>query len=242
MTKSQKNSTITDPYGNKGAIPDASWTEQWMRFSPAMRNDYLASVAHWGPLGIVQLECLIQGLLPPPHTWLSTCTCMAEYEPLIKRLRQDIQREVLADAPTADEFAAWCDQMGVTLPDPLVQEIRKIALTPLLRSATPHSTQVIVVPAWAPIVIKNVDPPSGKKPKGRPSTGAAKYEVLVRDAHAMLMGAAQAGRKMTIPEIAEKLQRTPCGEGMEIDSIVRRLKGKLPVTQARATATRYQLA
>ncbi len=82
MAKLQTNSACADPYGNCGAIPDASWTAQWIRFSPEMRDDYLKNIAHLGPLGLVQLECLIQGLLPPPPGWLSTCTCMAEYHPL----------------------------------------------------------------------------------------------------------------------------------------------------------------
>lgn len=58
----------------------------------------------------------------------------------------------------------------------------------------------------------------------------------------MLMEAARHGEVMTIHTLAKHLQNTPCGQGMTQLNIKRRLKGKLPIAQARATATKNQEA
>lgn len=95
-----------DPYGNRGETSDASWEARWLCWDDQARDAYLASVAGWGPLDFTQLVHLIQGLLPPTYEWLSMPTCMVEFAPMVARLRQDIERGVLAKAPMPNEFAA----------------------------------------------------------------------------------------------------------------------------------------
>lgn len=239
MAKPEKSNP--DPYGNLGAVPDASWTEKWMRFSVAERDGHLASVAHWGPLDLVQMVHLIQGLLPPFNTWLAESTCMTEFMPMITRLRQDIERGVFPKAPTANEFAAWCDHMSVVLPDPLVEELKKVAMAPPAQPV-PQSTTAIVIPAWVPNSLFGCKPIRPKKiPRGRPPTAQANYSVLIQEGQRMLMEAARTGQRMTLPEVARELQGIPCGQSMTTANIERRLKGKLPIAQARATAGKHAL-
>lgn len=210
-----------------------------MRFSPEDRDRHLASVAHWGPLGITQMEHLIQGLLPPHNTWLAEDTCMTEFEPMIARLRQDIERRAFPQAPTPNEFAAWCDQMGVALPEPLVQELKNVAMAPPAQPV-PQSTIAIVIPAWVPNSLFGGQPTRPKKkPRGRPSTGQANCGVLIKEGQRILMDAARAGQKMTIREVAKALQEIACGQGMSTANIERRMKGQLPTDQAKATAGKH---
>lgn len=231
--------TPADPYGNLGEVADASWTEKWMNFSLADRDKYLSSVAHWGPLGIAQMEHLIQGLLPSPNTWLAESTYMTEFEPMITRLRQDIERGVFPKAPTANEFAAWCDQMGVALPEPLVQELKNVAMAPPAQ-LVPQSTTKINIPAWVPNSLFGCKPTQPKmKPRGRPPITQANNRVLVQEGQQILMAAARESQKMTIQEVAKVLRGLPCGQGMSIANIERRIKGELPIDQARATAGKH---
>ena len=212
-----------------------------MRFSVAERDRHLASVAHWGPLDLAQMEHLIQGLLPPFNTWLTESTCMTEFKPMITRLRQDIERGVFSKAPTTNEFAAWCDHMGVVLPEPLVQELKDVAMAPHPQPA-PQSTTAIVIPAWVPNSLFGCKPTRPKKiSRGRPPTAQANYGVLIREGQRILMEAARTGQRMTLPEVARALQGIPCGQGLSTDNIERRLKGKLPIDQARATAGKHAL-
>lgn len=239
MAKPEKSNP--DPYGNLGAVADASWAEKWMRFSLADRDRHLASVAHWGPLDLVQMEHLIQGLLPPFNTWLAESTCMTEFMPMITRLRQDIERRAFPQAPTPNEFAAWCDQMGVALPEPLVQGLQNLAMASPAQPV-PQSTIAIIIPAWVPNSLFGCKPTRRKKkPRGRPSTGQANCGVLIQEGQRILMDAARAGQKMTIREVAKALQELPCGQDMSTENIERRIKGKLPIAQARATAGKHAL-
>lgn len=107
-----KTLSTPDIYGDLGCAPDAEWSERWICFSAREQDEYMASVAWWGPLSLAQMEYLIQGLLPPPKGWLTPPTYLDEFAPLIQRLRQDIQRGAFPKAATADELAGWCDLIG----------------------------------------------------------------------------------------------------------------------------------
>lgn len=234
-----------DPYGNLGAISDASWEARWMRWPKSDRDDYLASIAHWGPMDITQMAHLIQGLLPPTYEWLPLPTCMVEFLPVVKRLEQDIARGDLPQAPTPNEFAAWCDFMRIPLPEPLVRAIHEVAALPKVTHVPRQSTIEFVGPAWAPIPIptggQTVKPRSPPK-RGRPVTTAPKLDVILSDAKGILMEAARKGEVLTITALAKQLLTTPNGGGMTVPNLERRLKGVLPTAQARATATKYQVA
>lgn len=228
-----------DPYGNLGAIADASWMGLWMTFSLEEQDHYCAGVARWGPLGMQQMEALIQGLLPPPSTWLGTNTCLTDHAPMVDRLRQDVARGVLANAPTPNEFAAWCDQMGAALPEPLVSALQEAPLAASTVNVAPQSRTVIKVPPWAPLPIQGSSPGAKAKRVGRPKTAEPRYETLVNDGIQIMMDAARTGRAMKLEDVARTLQRTVSGEGMSVSHIRRRIVGKLPIAQAKAIAARY---
>jgi len=234
----------SDPYGDLGAIADASWSERWMCWDRQAQDAYLASVADWGPLHLEQMEHLIQGLLPPTYGWLCLPTVLSEFQPLIFRLRQDIDRGVMSKAPTPNEFAAWCDQMGVELPAPFVQALLAASSVPAAPTSALQSTASMVLPGWAAMLggtSKQPKPRSLPK-RGRPPTTEPTNDVLCKDGRRILMDAARRGEVMTLRDVAAQLQATPSGHGKQIDNIERRIKGALPIQQAKATATKHQLA
>lgn len=233
-----------DPYGSLGAIADASWAERWMCWDRKAQDAYMADVATWGPLSLEQMEHLIQGLLPPTSGWLCLPTALAEFQPVIFRLRQDIERGAISKAPTPNEFAAWCDQMRVELPAPLVNAIRAAAkIAPVLTLAQ-QSTTSIVLPGWAAMLGSAVKQSKPRSPprRGRPPATEPTNAVLRKDGRRILMDAAHNGEVLTVREVAGQLQTTPAGQGKSVDNIERRLKGELPIPQAKATATKYKLA
>lgn len=232
-------SSQPDIYGNLGVIPDASWTERWVCFTQRQRDDYMRTVACWGLLGVVQMEYLIQGLPPPPKGWMTPPTCMVEFEHLVARLRQDIQRGAFPKAATVNELASWCDQMGADLPAPLVEELREPTLGGVMHAAVAQSTTPICLPAWCPLST-TATTTQGKKTaaRGRPQKDPSRVRSLIEASKDVLMSAAREGQTMTLLEVAEAVRKLPCGEGMTVPSITRRLKGQLPVEQAKATATK----
>jgi hypothetical protein len=227
-----------DLYGNLGTIADASWDERWSRFSLEQLHTYLAGVASCGVLSMEQMEALIQGHAPPPSTWLPTNTCLVEHVPMVERLRTDVARGAVAKVQTPNEFAAWCDQMGVALPWAFVHELQRIGGPSPIAPSTPQSTVVIKVPAWAPLKIQATNTKAQKRRPGRPNSSEQKYEVLVRDGIRIMMEAARCGQVLGIREVAAALATTTCGLGLSAATIERRLKSKLPIEQARVTAAK----
>jgi hypothetical protein len=67
-----------DPYGDLGAISDASWTERWMCWDKKAQDAYMADVASWPLLCLEQMEHLLQGLLSlePRRYSMSTYGCV----------------------------------------------------------------------------------------------------------------------------------------------------------------------
>ena len=228
-----------DLYGDLGAIPDAAWTDRWMRWDRQAQDTYMADVATWGLLHLEQMEHLLQGLLPPSYSWLCPPTALVEFQPLIFRLRQDIDRGALPKAPTPNEFAAWCDLMRAELPAPFVQALLAAAKLPPPPVSAPQSPTSITLPGWAAMLgspTKTSKPRSPPK-RGRPPATEPTNDVLCKDGKRILMAAARKGKVLTIIDVAKELQSTPCGSGKELGNLARRLKGKLPIDQARATAT-----
>lgn len=233
-----------DPYGSLGAIADASWAERWMCWDRPAQDAYMADAAAWKLLHLEQMEHLIQGLLPPTSSWLCPPTALTEYQPFIFRLRQDIDRGAMPKAPTPNEFAAWCDQMGVELPTPFVDALQKAAMVAPAPVSSPQSTTSIVLPGWAAMLgsgVKQSKPRSPPK-RGRPPATEPTNAVLRKDGRRILMDAAHNGKVLTVRDVAGQLLTTPAGQGKSVDNIERRLKGELPIPQAKATATKYQLA
>lgn len=238
-----KNAAHADPYGNWDVIADASWSKRWTSFDQKQRDEYMSNVALFRTLTIAQMEQLIQGFPPEPYAWMPTDTVLAESIGVVDRLKSDIDRGVLSPAPSVSEFAVWCDAMGVELPTPLVDALAKgVKPSPLPQ---PQSTKKIILPAWVPLSpIKDESVAPAKNLRGRPriSISTHTYDDLVREGSRILMAAARDGEKLTLAEIVIQLQRTFSESGMTKENIMRRIKGKLPVTQARATAMRNMLA
>lgn len=232
-----------DIHGDFGAISDASWTARWMSWSQPAQDKYMASVTSWGPLYLEQMEHLIQGLLPPTHAWLCPPTALAEFRPLIVRLRQDIDRGVLPKAPTPSEFAAWCDQMSVELPLPFVQALQVAAKVPKTLLA-PQSPVTVKLEPWVFALVS--DEPAiqnqSRPKRGRPPVSAPTNKVLCDEGTRVLIDAARQGVVLTIPKVAHILSSLPCGQGKQLANIERRLKGKLPLDSAKETATKHQVA
>ncbi|MCF8210134.1 MAG: hypothetical protein K9K38_12130 [Rhodoferax sp.] len=232
----------SDPYGSLGAISIASWEARWMSWANFDQDAYLASVAHWGPLDITQMVHLIQGLLPPTYEWLSMPTCLAEFSPLVDRLKQDIQRGIIASAPTPDEFAAWCDLRNVSLPAPFVNEIHAMAASPPVVHVPQQSTTKIIGPAWLPVPASKAANSHSRSPpkRGRPCTTAPTLDPILQEAKSRLIAAAERGEIKTIPDLVREIMGAHKDLGMTSGNLTRRLKGKLPIKQARATATKHQ--
>lgn len=231
-----------DPYGSLGAISIASWEARWMSWENFDQDAYLASVAHWGPLDITQMVHLIQGLLPPTYEWLSMPTCLSDFSPLVDRLKQDIQRGLIPSAPTPDEFAAWCDLRNVSLPAPFVDEIQAMAAVPPVTHVPQQSATKIIGPSWLPICASSAATSRSRSPpkRGRPSTTAPTLDPILQEAKARLIAAAERGVIMTIPDLVREIMGAHKDLGMSTGNLTRRFKGKLPIKQARATATKHQ--
>jgi len=231
-----------DPYGNLGAISIASWEARWMSWMTFDQDAYLANVAHWGPLDITQMVHLIQGRLPPTYEWLSMPTCLAEFSPLVARLKQDIQRGLLANAPTPDEFAAWCDLRNVSLPAAFVSEIQAMAALPPVTHVPKQATSTIIGPSWLPVLTSVAATAHSRCPpkRGRPATTAPTFGPILQEAKDRLIAAAERGEIMTIPDLIRQIMGAHRDLGMSRENLKRRLKGKLPIKQARATATKHQ--
>lgn len=232
-----------DLYGNLGAISDASWLARWSSWDKPAQDAYMASVAIWGPLHLEQMEHLIQGFLPPTHGWLCPPTILVEYQPLIYRLRQDIDRGALPKAPAPEEFAAWCDQNNLELPTPLVLALQAAAKEPKVL-LVPQSPIVTKLEPWVAGLVKDdAFTKTNNTPKrGRPSVSQPTNTVLCNEGDRVLMDAARRGELLTLREVAKKLQAMTCGQGKKLANIERRLKGKLHIDSAKETASKHQVA
>jgi hypothetical protein len=233
-----KQSSRFDAYGDKGEIPDASWTARWMRWNHSQQDEYMAAMAQAPLLGARQMGEIIQGLLPTPSTWITPMTRLSGDAPVLDRLSQDIARGAFPKAATPDEFAAWCDQYGVQLPVAFVRGLADAAAAGSTPTVCPQSPITIAPPKWLPLPIQGQKAAAVKPAKGRPRSAAHNYERVIVAGGTILMGAARAGRNLTIEAVATSIAGTPDGCGMTEKNILRRLKGKLPVDQARATADR----
>jgi len=136
------------------------------------------------------------------------------------------------------ELAAWCDLMNVQLPAALVNALRAPSAAP--GAATAQSQIPISMPAWVPLPIASPCSKPAKAPRGRPRGGSGNHDALVRRGTELLLEEAGKGHHMTLRQIAKVLHSEPVGASMAGNSIVRRMKGQLPVEQAKETAAQAQ--
>lgn len=229
-----------DPYGHQGAIADAQWTARWMQWNSQERDAHFAGVVHWGVLDIDQCEQLLQGLPPRPHGWLPATSYLAASRSSIARLRTDVARGAIPPNPTAAELASWCDQMHVSLPAPLVDALENPAAAPGATAA--QSPVRMALPAWAsPAAFFGATSAPKKPARGRPKGSSASYGAVIREGSELLLKAARDGRELTLPQVAKQLTSMPVAVGMNEGNILRRLKGRLPVAQAKETAAQARI-
>lgn len=227
-----------DPYGHCGATPTRGWTEIWSTWSPQAIDDHFRGAATWGTLDKVQAGQLIQGLPPQPKGWLDLGCCLGEATAAVDRLLLDMAGGAIPHAITPEELAAWCDRMAVGLPQPFVEGLWQAHRTDQPVSEVTQAATSLNMPPWVPS--KLVDSGGHSKAvakKGRPATMKATYQALVAAGTKLLLARANQGQRMTVAAVARELHGTPVAAGMTDDNIFRRLKGKLPIKSAAATAS-----
>jgi hypothetical protein len=65
---------------------------------------------------------------------------------------------------------------------------------------------------------------------------------MLPEATEILLAAAERGEILSLAVVARQLMSVHNELGMSEENLVRRLKGKLPIKQAKATATKHQVA
>jgi hypothetical protein len=130
----------------------------------------------------------------------------------------------------------------VPLPAPFVSEIQAMAAIPPVTHVPQQSTTQIIGPSWLPVRTSKATQSHSRSPpkRGRPATAAPTFDPILQDATARLIAAAERGEIITIPELVRQIKDTHKDLGMTTENLTRRLKGKLPIKQARATATKHQ--
>ncbi len=233
--------TDDDTRGNCGAEADRSWTEVWSQWQPERLQEYIASAATFGPLSVAQAAAIVQGLPPPPPGWPEPDTVLEEFASIVERLRDDVERGQMSSTPMPEELAAWCDARRHGLPSPFVDELAaqssRVAAPP---GGAPQSTQVIKLPAWVPLSNVAIAPVPTKRKAGRPKTAEANHEALAAAATKRLMDLAAQGVSVSLEALARDFVGTPFAGGNGHATILRRLKGALPVQAAKAIAQRAQ--
>ena len=227
--------------GDLLACLDPSWTEKWSQWSPGQVQRYIADAAAFGPLTWDQSVAILQGLPPQPKGWPGTSTVLAEYASVVDRLRKDMERGAVSSTPTPEELAAWCDSMAHSLPAPFVDELRARARSTSARTSfAPQSTTPIVLPAWAPLPVATGPVRFPVPKRGRPRTAAPTYAAVRAAAAKILMDAAWGGATLSLAALAQQLEGAPAAGSMSRVTILRRLKGELPVQKAKSVAARVR--
>ena len=219
-------SIASDPWGNEGYVADASWAARWTRYSSEDVDELTADAARLPFLSVVQMEHLIQGFPPPPHSWSDLATCLSGNLPTVSRLREDIKNGVLSRAPTPYEFWRWCIRWQVVLADSFLGAIIKS------RGRRKTRKSVVLNPTLPP----GVPITATTRRRGRPPSAAPRDDVLIHDGGEILQKAAETGVILTARSVAKRLQHTPCGQGLSVPSLERILRGRLHLDKARATA------
>lgn len=228
--------TTTDRHGSLGVRPLPSWTERWSSMSLDNREEYWRDVASWPLLNAIQMEQMIQGLLPQRDVWQSSVFVGDEFAPAVHRLRHDIAQGHLAKAATPAEFVAWSAQYRVQLPGAFVEALEQ---RPATSEALQRDSEATYVgPSWAPVMTVAASMPSKAPVRGRPKVTLGRNHRLVQAANHALLSWAEEGRVLTIREVAAELFGTPEAEGMKLSNIERQLKGKLNLEQSKSLATR----
>ena len=224
--------------GDLGAVPDPSWEERWSTWSIEAIQVHIAGAARYGLLSKVQVDALLQGL-PPPSVGAEPTGCvLAEFEAIVCRFWQDVERNHVAGNPTPRELAAWANARGHSLPDPF--------LASLVEQARPYESAdigtapggfTIALPRWAPLLMADGPPEVQRHKVGRPKTADSVKEALVVEGRRIQMAAASQGRYLRLLDVAKELEGTPVAAAKCATGIKRALSGKLDVKKAKAKAS-----
>lgn len=237
--KSAFMAELIDPYGNDGADPDPQWSGQWSRWSRAARDDYLAKVPRLGPLKFAQMADILQGLPPRPSGWEAITTCTEEAYGAVARLRWEIERGRIAPSLTPSELRAWCEANHVEVPEVLSSMPASERDAGVAAGGVQTAIDVgeeISFPAWVAITPdhQKKTSPVNKRVAGRPATAAQRNSRVVQAATDFVISEAQQGRTPHLADVATHVESIAAG--MSSEDIKRRLKGKLPLNQAKQIA------
>ena len=224
--------------GDDGAVPDPSWEEHWSTWAPEAVQRRIAEAATYGILSPIQVSSLLQGLPPPSMGADPTNTCLAEFQDVVGRFRQDAEKGRVSRTPTPQELAAWAAAMGAVLPEPFLLALESQAVkVGESRVGTAPGGLTVKLPPWVPqgMDAAPVAIPSRRR-VGRPTTLDAALPAMVAAARELLDAEAQHGRTMTLLDIGGRLQGTPVAGDRSAARIKKLLNGQLDVEKARRKA------
>jgi len=231
--------------GDNGAIPDPQWSDVWSAWGHQELERYIADIPRLGQLKFDQMKDILQELPPRPAGWDSGSTCTAEAEGAVDRLRWDIEQGLAPPAMSPDELRHWCESRRV--PVPAILGPTMTASAPSVVDEAPGGDMNRVAaspefPPWAPVPPTFASTPqeSTRKKAGRPQTAKIRNAQIVELGKEFLEGAAREGRTPSLNEIAEHLRTLPVCADMTHKTVVRRIKGELPLEKAKLMAARQQ--
>lgn len=226
--------------GNSGVAPDPSWESVWSTWHIDDIQQHLAQAAAWGQLSWQQAVALVQGLPPPPPGWQDPCTVLDDYADAVHHLGRDMARGALCCSPSPRELAAWCVKHSFPLAAPFEEFLAALESTSTEFPDAPENDIEASLAAWIPLAPRARQPASSTRKVGRPRTAKPIYDALIAAALELLRSRAESGSVITVAEIARQLTGTPQAAGMQTTSILRRLKGALPLKAMKAQAMSVQ--
>lgn len=221
--------------GDEGAQPNPDWTAHFFEMSHCEIDDYIGSHADCGPMRRDQVVAILQHLPPPPAGWISFPSVLDEHAGTVARWDADVARGAVPAHPKPDEVAAWCDHVGVNLPETFVQRLQKNQTKP---TRVRQAVKPVKYASWIPLgQPKTTCAPQPKK-RGRPRSPINREYELVDSATEIMLEAAHQGTTKSIPDIARILHQQPAFNRWSHARIVRRLNGQLPWETARIIAAK----
>lgn len=210
--------------GDMGAIPDPDWSQKMGQLSHHAVDAYIASFGRSGPLSTDQAIALMQHLPPPPSGYDRDTSVLEQYVGPVSRWKSDVARGVAPSNPTPNELAAWCDHMGIDLPQSFVNEVS--ADSP--KNKRPQqAAQLVPFPSWLPQLPSQSAAPLRKRGRGRPKSPINRDQQLVDAGNELQKTEARSGRRLTTPAVAAELCKRPEFAHMSQSTVTRKLNGKL---------------
>lgn len=221
---------LPDPYGHRGMDPEPQWSGEWSSWTDSQRTEYLGSLDRVCAFNTHQIVDILQGFPPRPVGWDSPTTYLVEYEGPVQRFLFDVRAGAIPPSLTRGELAAWCRQRGVPLPDLIAD-----AAAPLAHDGLAKSEKAGPFPAWIPLLPEVHRDGSRKRSRGRPKSAGPRNQKIVEMATDYVMNRARGGLRTNLYEAATHIASTT-DYRMTVDTIMRTLKGKVPLAQAKALA------